>query len=90
METETAALPFGKAAVFESRFLCIRVHASVQRVHGVPDLLDDIGGLGFGAAVEATMFVSGDGRQKNTQAITKAWVFVRTEEPSPCLTIMPI
>jgi hypothetical protein len=69
METETAALPFGKAAVFESRFLCIRVHASVQRVLGVPDLLDDIGGLGFGAAVESTMFVSGDGRKKNTQAI---------------------
>ena len=90
METETAVLPFGKAAVFESRFLCIRVHASVQRVLGVPDLLDDIGGLGFGAAVESTMFVSGDGRQKNTQAIPGAWVLVRTEEPSPCLTIMPI
>ena len=57
----------GGFAFWESRrFLCIWVHASVQRVHGVPDLLDDIGGLGFGAAVESTMFVSGDGRQKNT------------------------
>ena len=79
----------GGFAFWESRrFLCIWVHASVQRVHGVPDLLDDIGGLGFGAAVESTMFVSGDGRQKNTQAIPKAWVYVRMEEPSPCLILI--